>query len=108
MPTPVSQENFRSKISSSPEGSSTASLMSKLLSRRTLNWPGALPPIRKAIKLPCASRPRSESAISVPAIGMPLGTITSASSPLLRGSLRSAGGVGTTSPRARVNPLLKS
>ena len=33
--------------------------------------------------LPCASRPRSEIAISVPASGKPFGTITSASSPLL-------------------------
>ena len=44
--------------------------------------------------LPCASRPRSEIAISVPAKGRLFGTITSASIPLLLGSLRAAGGSG--------------
>ena len=34
--------------------------------------------------------------------------MTSASSPLLNGSFFTAGGIGTTSPRERVNPLLKS
>ncbi len=58
--------------------------------------------------LPAASRPRSENASSVPASAGPLGTMTSASSPLLKGSLRAAGGSGTTSPRDRVNPLPKS
>ena len=58
--------------------------------------------------LPSASSPRSESAISVPASGRPFGTTTSASSPLLLGSLRTAGGTGISSPRARVNPLAKS
>ena len=37
--------------------------------------------------LPCASRPRSEIAISVPASGRPFGTTTSASMPLVVGQL---------------------
>ena len=83
MPTPPSQENFRSSSNRSPDGSSTASLISKFSVRRTLNCPGVLPPIRKPMMLPCASSPRSEIAISVPASGRPFGTTTSASSPLL-------------------------
>src|SRR5229473_1308602 len=62
MPIPESHENFRSSIRSAPEASSTASLMSKLSVRRTANWPGVLPPIRNAIRLPFASRPRSARA----------------------------------------------
>ncbi len=77
-----------------------------------LNWPGEGPPIRNPIRLPSASNPPSDNAISVPASGWPfdisLGTKTNASSPLLYGSLRTAGGVGNTSPRARVPPLEKS
>jgi len=37
-----------------------------------------------------------------------LGTKTSASNPLLKGSFRAAGGSGTTSPGERVKPFLKS
>src|SRR5829696_2171082 len=82
MPTPPSQENFRSSNNRAPDGSSTASLTSKFSVRRTLNSPSVLP-IRKAVMLPCASSPRSEIAISVPASGKPFGTTTSASIPLL-------------------------
>ena len=98
MPMPPSRENFRSSSNRSPDGSSTASLTSKFSVRRTPNWPGVLPPIRKPMMLPPASSPRSEIAISVPARAKPFGTITSASIPLLNGSLRAAGGSGTTSP----------
>jgi len=105
---PPSMENLRSSTNRSPDGNSTASLTSKFSVRRTPNWPGVLPPTRKPVMLPPASSPRSEIAISVPARAKPFGTITSASSPLLNGSLRAAGGSGTTSPRERVKPLLKS
>src|ERR1700722_15437524 len=91
MPTPLNSENFRSSSSSSPEGSNTASLTSKLSVRRTLNCPGFGPPARNPMRLPLASRPRSEIAINVPASGSPLGTKTSASSPLLKGSFPAAG-----------------
>src|SRR5579871_5996020 len=108
MPIPDTQENFRSRIRRSPVVSSTASLISNSSVRRTLNCPGVGPPTRNAMRLPPVSRPRSDIAISVPAIGSPFGTNTSASSPLLKGSLAAAFGSGTTSPRARVKPLLKS
>ena len=49
MPIPPSQENLRSSSNRSPDGSSTASLTSKLSVRRMLNTARAiLPPIRKA------------------------------------------------------------
>ena len=48
---PASQENFRSRIRRSPDGSSTASLMSKSSVRRTANCPGEGPPTRKAIEI---------------------------------------------------------
>ena len=80
-------ENFRSSTSRSPERSSTASLTSKLSVRRTRIVRASGRRSGMPIRLPSASRPRSEIAISVPASGRPLGTITSASSPLLYGSL---------------------
>ena len=83
---PVNQENLRSRISNAPDGSSTASLTNCLSVRLTLNCPGEGPPIKKPIRLPSASKPPSDIAISVPASGWPfmsLGTNTSASSPLL-------------------------
>lgn len=55
-----------------------------------------------------ASRPRSDSAISVPASGCGFATITSDSMPLLFGSLRSAGGTAIGWPRARMPSRPKS
>src|SRR5579883_2949902 len=88
----VDQLTRGSKSSTSPDGSVALSLMSKSSRRLTENCPGAVPPTRKALRLPSASRPRSEKPIKAPP-SLPLrGANVSASRPLFEGRCETPGG----------------
>ena len=90
----------------SPDGSTAQSLMSNSSRRRTANSPGVGPPMMKALRLPAASRPRSEKAIRAPAsFECRAARTPSASSPLLLGSLEIPGGTGIGSARASTPAL---